>query len=270
MAVRSGELHLMKSVTVAALLSLVTLICLPGQTVPSGEEILGKVSANYRSPRRLLLSITARGSYADQKGPLSLTLAAEMPDKLRLQGNASGFGMKDLGDGPVLVVFDGEFGWVHDSNSKQYVKIPRASPRGSTFDPINGNVPEFNFDRPEFVVFYVTGVFLSRYIDYFATARIRTTEKIPVNGKDVECYVVELAQRGWTLANQLMRYTWWVDAKKFIVWREVLEGRTSSTAAWEWMSSSNFEEVILNTPLPKDTFVFTPPEGSRLVERPAQ
>jgi outer membrane lipoprotein-sorting protein len=119
-------------------------------------------------------------------------------------------------------------------------------------------------------VFYISGVFLSRYVDYFATARIRNTEKIPVNGKDVECYVVELAQRGWTLQNQLLRYTWWVDTKKFIVWREDLERRPSSTAAWEWMSSSNFEEVILNAPLPKDTFVFTPPEGSRLVERPAQ
>ncbi len=244
----------------AGMLSLIAATCLRAQTTLSGEEILRKVSENYRAPQRFLISATLLDWYSGSEVSTTAIFAAELPDKLRLEGNGSAFGVPSLGTGSVSIVLDGNVTWLYDSDSRLYFKIPRASPPGGKTGLDGGTEP--SLDQPEQLVAYFSGALFLRYVDYFATGKVGATEKIPVHGKDVECYVVELQSRPGAPT-----YTWWVDKQNFIIWREDLSKQVSGIQ--QRLSSSKFENVVLNSPLPKDTFVFVPPIGSKLGELPA-
>ena len=106
--------------------------CLGGQSLPPVEEILTNVANEYRSAQKYL--ITGKGTIESPNlnGPKSteFTLAVELPDKMRMEGDTSTFGMGGF-SGPVLFVADGETTWVYDSSAKKYYKTRRSSPQGS-------------------------------------------------------------------------------------------------------------------------------------------
>ena len=244
--------------------------CLGGQSLPPVEEILTNVANEYRSAQKYL--ITGKGTIESPNlnGPKSteFTLAVELPDKMRMEGDTSTFGMGGF-SGPVLFVADGETTWVYDSSAKKYYKTRRSSPQGSV-GKFENRYPDL--DRPEQFVAYFNFFNAGRYqqlLDKNRATKITGTEVLALNGNQIECYVVQ-SDRGAYTEKKIGagRDTLWVDAHRPIVWRE-------GHSVWlnkglEEHSLTDMTTVIIDEPLPKDTFVFKPPKGAKQAPIPAR
>jgi outer membrane lipoprotein-sorting protein len=129
-----------------------------------------------------------------------------------------------------------------------------------------------DLDRPEQFVAYFNFFNAGRYQSFLDKNRVTAvtgTELLSVNGKQVECYVVQ-SDRGAYTEKKIGsgRDTIWVDAHRPIVWRE-------GHSVWlnkglEEHSITDMTTVIIDEPLPKDTFVFKPPKGSKQAPIPAR
>jgi outer membrane lipoprotein-sorting protein len=244
--------------------------CLAGQSLPSPKEILTNVAYTYRSAQKYLIIAKSTIDSPDLNGPRSaeFTLAIELPDKMRMEGNTATLGMGAF-SGPVLFVADGEITWLYDSAGKKYYKTRRSSPQGAV-GKFEGRYPAL--DRPEQFVAYFNFFNAGRYqqlLDKNRATTITGTEVLSINGKPVECYVLQSDSGAYTEKKiGAARDTLWVDAHRPIVWRE-------GHSAWvnnglEEHSLTNMTAVIIDEPLPEDTFVFKPPKGSTEAPIPAQ
>jgi outer membrane lipoprotein-sorting protein len=254
-----------------SVLSLLGLGCLAGQPLPSAEEILTKVADTYRPSQKYLLAGTGTIQSPDLREPKStpFTFAVELPDKMRMEGDASAFGM-GLFAGTVLFVSDGEYTWVYDAAASKYYKTRRSSPRGAvgTFDN-----REPDLDRPEQFVAYFNFFFTvaqgEKLLDKTRVNTLARSEALSIGGRQVECYVVQSDTGAYEERKAgSSRDTIWVDRRRSIVWRE-------EQAAWlgnglQERSRTDLTSVIIDEPLPADTFVFKPPKGSQEAPIPAR
>jgi outer membrane lipoprotein-sorting protein len=238
-----------------------------GQTIPSVEQVLAKVADTYRAPQRYLLSatITARTpELPDAPKPIPVTFAIELPDKMRMEGDLTTFGVPGFN----LWVMDGETGWAFDGKSNQFYKFTRTSPKGAAAQ-FDGSEPDPG--RPEQVVAYFDYYLLVRYrglIKPAGAARIVRTERLSIApNNQVECFVVQIDRGPFEEKKSgASRNTWWVDKDRYLVWKE--DRATWLSDGFQELSSTTFQTILLDEPLPKDIFVFTPPKGATLAQAP--
>jgi hypothetical protein len=85
------------------------------QSLPSPPDILKAVGESYAKAQRYLVHASGTiESPAFPGGPRSLefTIAIELPDRMRLEGDLSAFAAQAFFKGPVAFVHDGEFAWI--------------------------------------------------------------------------------------------------------------------------------------------------------------
>jgi outer membrane lipoprotein-sorting protein len=250
------------TLTVLSILGTGSLSCQP---LPNAEEVLTRMTATYRAAQKYLIAGTTTLAEPDFPEPRSsqITFAVELPDKMRIEGDLSSFGMEGF-SGSVLIVLDGEFAWIYDDSEKQYYKIHRSSPRGSVGKFEANRQPDLA--RPEqftaYFHFFFTVAQRQKYLDKNRVNTVAGVETLTIGGNQVECYVVHSDIGSYAeKAPGSSRETIWVGVKRPITWREDRVGWLSN--GLQEHSRTDLTSVLMDEPLPKDTFVFTPPKGSK-------
>ena len=251
------------------LASLSALGSLHGQPLPSAEQVLKNMAEAYRAPQRYLFAgkgvIQAPGDPSAK--PMAFTLAVEMPDKMRLEGDTRGFGVAAFA-GPVLFVSDGESTSVSDPAVKKYYQTKRSSPKEST-GKFENRYPAL--DRPEQFVAYIDHFVTGRYralVENAPISKVTGTEKLLIQGKPVECYVIQIDRGAFEEKRSMSsRQTLWVDTHRSMVWRE-------DNVQWlakqgQEHSRTDMSAILLNEPPPAGIFVFKPPTGFELAPPPS-
>ena len=243
---------------------------LPGQSTSSGADLLTDVVQAYTNAKRCLFvgkgtieSPTLRGRKSTE-----FTIAVELPDKMRLEGDASNFGMRGVFPGPATFVADGAVSWFYHHAGKKYYRIPRSSPQGAV-GIFENRYPEP--DRPEQTVAYFNFFITAGYqslADKKRVTEIKGMETLSRNSQKIECFVVQ-SDRGLYAEKKIgsQRDTLWVDSHKPVIWRQDTSTWLNNGLAH---SRTDYATVIIDDPLPNDTFVFTPPNGSKETPVPAK
>ena len=104
-------------------------------------------------------------------------------------------------------------------------------------------------------------------LDESRKATITGSESLTVNGKQTECFVVQSETEGFSnKRDAARRETLWIDKRRFVVLqRDELM----------WVNNGlqdhvriDLTTVKLDRTLPRGTFLFRPPKGSKLVPIP--
>jgi len=239
-----------------------------GQALPSAQEIRDKVAETYRAPQRYLISATASlqsPSFTNGIRPIPILIAVEFPDKFRMEGDVSQFGLKGL----TQIILDGETAWFFDSNAKQYYKVPRQSKKGTPGNPAN---LRFDPERPEQTVLYFDQYLFMPFRrppnPQEDTATLLRTDELSIQGKRIPCYVLQIDRRDFDAKQAgAVRSTWWVDTNRYIVWQEDRAAWIGFPSALE-RQTTNYDTVLLDEKLPEYTFDFRPPKGARQMPLP--
>lgn len=230
----------MSSVTRLGALTLLLLRGAIAQTPPDVAAILKKVGQTYMAASQY--EITGDGvahePRTNEAVPLHMFFAFRSPDRYRLEGTVPG------GHLPVdgTIVDDGSAVWLYLPKLKQYGSIP-----ASALDkPDSGDLSDL---RPASMNAFVIGRY--RGAAQFAPAAILLREEaIEFGGSKVECFVLSIAARQENAA-----FTWWVDAKRYLVLREDRKD-----------SSFLFKTIKLGEALPNELFKYEPPPGAGKLE----
>jgi outer membrane lipoprotein-sorting protein len=239
----------------------------PGQQ--DALDVLSRVSRTYASMKTLQaeadvsMGTTAPG--LTQNTSMHLFLALAPPGKMRIENK---------GPMSVLLIFDGQRGWMYMPALNKYSKLPNsATPAANAAasssaggDAIGSALPGVGF-IPDF----------KNVAEGVKEARIVRSETLQVDGADVDCYVIGVVHKpqppltpqaadGATVRDQITRETVWVDKARDLVVRLTSDtipvAAENSTSEAEIRSTITFHKLTLDAPLADDTFVFTPPAGA--------
>jgi outer membrane lipoprotein-sorting protein len=218
------------------------------QEAPPAREILEKVRDAYSGVQRFRLVMEIENTEAGGAPKKArASIAAQYPDKLRMEGSLSQLvGMRMLDD--LLVVCDGADMWLYDARRNQYLRRKGGLPKD---DDISGDELKSMGIQPGLAPVMQFGEILlsnfrslARHAD---EATLLRTEDLMVNGQPVRCHVVEVKGN--------RPGTNWIDARRFLVWRQ-------NSAGGRGRTSTLFTTISLNEPLPAYTFQFTLPAGA--------
>ena len=260
----------MKSQTViAALLLSICIGVAPAPAQQDAIEVLNRAAKTYESMKTLraeadlTMGATAPGLLQSTSMRLLLTLAP--PGKIRIENK---------GPMSVLMIFDGQAGWLYMPALNKYSKLPAsAAPlshtagstqAGSTGTgaalPGAGLIPDFR-----------------NVAEGIKEARIVRSETLHLDGAGIDCYVVDVAHKpqaalspdaadGAAPRQELTHETVWVDKTRNLIVRlssdaVPVAGQDPANTA-ELKSTITFHKLILDGPIADDTFVFKPPAGA--------
>jgi outer membrane lipoprotein-sorting protein len=242
----------------------------PPPPLPSAEKVLKNVADAYRAPQRYLFAGKGiiQGPATPNAQPIPFTLAIEMPDKIHLEGDTKAIGVTAFA-GPVLFVSDGDIASLTEPAVRKYYQAKRTSPKQAV-GKFENRYPAL--DRPEQFVAYLDHFVTARYsalAEAVPYAKVTKTEKLLIQGKFVTCYVVQI-DRGAFEEKRLMssRQTLWVDTHRSLVWRE--DNLQWLSKQQQQHSRTDLSSILLNEPLPAETFTFKPPTGFDLAPLPAR
>jgi outer membrane lipoprotein-sorting protein len=216
-----------------AALSIVLAIPVFGQTQPNAAEILRKVADNYAhvSEWDLAGTVTATSIQPAATIVTSLRIAGKGASQRRVEKRVEG-----IPEGSSTIIADGENLWAYYPKTNQFTK--------ETLSKEPEGVLEY-FKAP--LLMYRTGLNAGK------TARLLRQEPILIGSSRVDCFVVQLAQ-----------HTWWIDRKRFVVFRDDQAAALDPTVGG---STTLWTTVKLDEPVSDDLFTFTPPPGARQVEK---
>ncbi len=230
-------------------------------------EILEKVSSTYQNPQQYYFKAVESDSGAK---PWEITIAAERPDKALIEAKGNGLcaemaaamAVKEPCPQPVagvgehdVILVDGHATWAYFSGLNQYIHrlggVVHEDPGNLKSDVKPGTTVD--------LVTHIDDLFFKRYRTFTKVAdqaKLLRTEPISFSGREVRCYVlrIDVDQKGRPSNRSF--YTWWVSEDRFLVLREDIEARHSS-------SSTVFTRASIDEPLDPGLFVFTPPPGAR-------
>ncbi|MCU1339443.1 MAG: outer rane lipoprotein carrier protein LolA [Bryobacterales bacterium] len=220
-----------------------TLLSLQAQAPPSAADIVHSVRETYANITQIEFSMTlTRRSFIESRITSEVTMgtriAARFPDRLRWETDDNFAKASGADFGPTLTILDGKNTWVYLSKPNQYTVE-------------TGSDPDFLKRIDEFLP--ISAVKLKD------EAKFLREETINANGRQVDCYVVEIPE---DVGNGLypQQWTWWVDKARHIVLRadrKRIAPRGSDEATLV------YQNITINEPIPDDVFVFTPPAGAQ-------
>ena len=232
-------------------------------------DVLNRVSKTYESMKTLraeadiTMGTTAPGLMQNTSMRLLLTLAP--PGKMRIENK---------GPMSVLLIFDGQTGWLYMPALNKYSKLPMSAA------PI-GNASESGRAGNTGASSALPGVgFIPDFKNVAAgiqEAKIVRSEALQLDGAEVECYVIEVVHKpqraltpqaadGVTPREELTRETVWVDKAHNLIVRlssdaVPVAGQSPANTA-EVKSTITFHKLTLDGPVADDAFVFTAPAGA--------
>jgi outer membrane lipoprotein-sorting protein len=217
-----------------------TLSSLWAQAPPSAADVVRAVGETYADIAQIEFSMTlTRRSVVQaqvtKESTMSMKISAKLPNKLRWELGDSVTG-SDLG--PALTVFDGKDTSTYFSKLNQYSVEP-----GTQFDDLKAVYAQY---LPSY------GIKLKQ------EAKFLREETIEVNGKTIDCYVIEM-QEDVDPGLYPQWWTWWVDKSRHIVFRADRR-RVGPTGSDE--ASMTYQDVKINEPISNDVFAFTIPPGA--------
>ena len=255
-----------KSLTLTlTVVSIVGVGSLTAQPLPSAEEILTKMTITYRASKKYLIAGTTTLTEPDVPDTRAsqIRMAVELPDKMRLEGDLSSLGMDGF-SGSVVIVLDGEFAWIYDGSENQYYKIHRLSARGSVGKFEANRQPDLALPEQftAYFHFFFTVAQRQKFLDKNRINKVTGLETLSVNGNQVDCYVIQSDSGAYTEKKfGSSRETIWVGVHRPVIWREDRIGWLSN--GLQERSRTDLTRVLMDEPLPGDTFVFTAPKGSK-------
>ena len=224
-----------------------------GQSPLSPRQILEKVRDTYTGVRRF--EVTGRVELlrpwqSQAATTIPLRIAAEYPNKLRLEGGGSGLVHAAL---PGMVVSDGKTTWKYDAQHRAYTRT--SGPPALDLDMEDDELAKFGIAPGSSDVVKIGETFFGSFRklpELAGSAKVLRTETVRLSVGDAECYVID-TKEGEAGA------TWWIDNKSFRVLRMETSGRLTVRIS--------FSTASLNEPLPDDVFAFVPPVDAQEVEK---
>jgi outer membrane lipoprotein-sorting protein/peroxiredoxin len=228
------------------------------QIEPKAMELLKKVAESYRNIKSYQLEGVEvwenRSTGMYNRTESAFVWAFEKSGKFRLEtkspvGNRS------------TTVSNGESIWSYNPNLKQYTK-KSVQPLPKAGDPDIGarRIPN-PLDK-------IGG---TKITDLARGARIMPEEVISIDGKSINCYVVEViyrAPRNSGDINAPVIVTYWIDKTRFIVIRKMTKQEVifrPSDERTETKGLITFSLAKVDESLPASLFGFIPPEGIKEV-----
>jgi thiol-disulfide isomerase/thioredoxin len=241
----------MKTIPIVLLVSALA----SAQSTPEARALLKasqEAFLNYKSyviEQRIVVDMSGA---TQARMEMSAKLAASAPGKMRVESTSQA--------GGALIVSDGENTWVYIDLTKQYMKTPAAtSPEGLVRSLVPGMGGVFDQLKSK---------------DPYLSAKITGEEAVEVDGKKIDCFVVEatmdkIAMPGaMTMTGALMKM--WIDKdSKLSLKTTVTATMQGGPAAATPMQMNMAMTVIskkLNEPVEESLFTFTPPEGAKEVK----
>jgi outer membrane lipoprotein-sorting protein len=213
-----------------------------GQNTPSAGELLQKVADAYSNQSQIRFNVESTKTLRRRSGDppinpeiLTLEVAMDGEGNLRIDGF-------DLG-GPRVMVANRRTVSAYFPDSNAYMVLSRDSDVGKR---IMENVRGLMHQQLE--AFKVLDA---------SRATVIGQEQIHADGRDAECYVVQIRGKPDATATT----TWWIDKAKYIVLREDEETDTTLT-------TEVYVKVSLGETLAESLFTFTPPPGAKLMPPP--
>jgi peroxiredoxin/outer membrane lipoprotein-sorting protein len=234
------------------------------QSEDEPRRLLEKVSETYKNMKSYylesLMAMEIRIGGRQQKVEIQTVIAGIKPDKMRVEFKTP---LMDM-----LTVCDGQTTWVVRPRLKEYAKKAAVALIPSLGGDINANTLDFGLLAAS-IAKYIS----SRY-EHIAKrvtwAKIVRTEEVEVEGKSIDCYVVEVAYEPSTESSDIERkslpQTFWIDKARYIVLRDISIAKTD-LPAFQIEQRSTLTVAKMNEPLPDNLFVFVPPEGAREVDQ---
>jgi outer membrane lipoprotein-sorting protein len=219
------------------LFTMMLLVSVSADAQPDVREILGKVSALYKSATQY--EIVAESRSADptsNAGAGRARFLFQAPNRYRVEGSDS-----NNAETGAVIIDDGSMIWLYFPQSNQYNSIPVAALK----DDAAGNLRDL---RPE----SQDESAMSRYRQAASSQEFKflRDEAITYSGAQTDCYVVSLSKE-----KGAPEHTWWIEKKTYRVLRD-----DDSEA------SVVFAEMKLGGPISEEQFKFVPPEGAHKVE----
>jgi len=210
---------------------------------PSGTAILRRAAEAYKSLKSESVEATVVTEMKTFRTETPIAGWIARPGKLRFEVTNSMIGSQTISDGRST--------WKYVPSFGQYTRTPAF--------PNIFPVPEGSAD-----------ILIGAHImDRLHSAKLLRREKLTVDGKPVDCDVIEAAYTPERPNPGPPRTkTFWVDIRrKLILKASSLVRMDSSEAAGplEMAQSISVNSIKLNTRMPDSLFVFIPPEGAREV-----
>jgi cytochrome c biogenesis protein CcmG, thiol:disulfide interchange protein DsbE len=263
----------MKNVVAMALVLVVTLISGAAQdrnrpasqtTAPDAKAILKQVAETYKNLR----SYHFEGRYTWEHTTEAMGLkdktnreelfvnAAIKPDRTRIESKNTIFS--------VTTVSDGKTNWVYAPAANEYTKTDKGSVNPPKYDTTAD--PTANFG-----VAYYFPIQLSHVTDQLREAKIIGKETLEIEGRRVDCLVIEANYVTASTRDELTIYTrkLWIDKSRNIVLRDIQyrEFKRESGSTVNSKMTYIFTVARVGEPIPETLFTFAPPEGAKEVAK---
>ena len=228
------------------------------QIEPEAMELLKKVAEAYRNIKSYQLEGVevweSRSTGMYHRTESAFVWAFEKPGKFRLE-------TKSPAGNRSTRVSNGESIWNYSPNLKQYTKKSvQPLPKAGDTDIDGRRIP-----NP------LEKIGGTKITDLARGARIMPEEVISIDGKSINCYVVEViyrAPRNSSDINASVIVTYWIDKTRSIVIRKMSKQKYISMPPderTETIGLITFSLVKVDESLPASIFAFTPPEGIKEV-----
>ena len=223
------------------------------QETPDARTLLKETSEVLLHHKSYLVDQRA---VIDVGGPLPtrvemlVKIAVSSPGKLRIESTSK------LGDS--LIVSDGENTWMYLGTLLQYTKTAAASTPTSL---VKSLVPGMSSVMDQL-----------KAKDPYVSAKITGEETVEVEGQKIDCYVVEGRLDKISLPGSIEMsggvQKVWVDKVSKLSLKQTMTATMEGgplTAPAQMNQAVTITSQKLDAPVPDSAFVFTPPEGSKLV-----
>jgi len=202
----------------------------------------------YILEQRMVVDMT--GGPAPSHLQMASKMSASAPGKMRTETSGQ--------FGGALIVSDGENTWFYIATTMQYMKTPAATgPEALVKSLVPGMGDVFDQLREK---------------DPYLTAKVVGEEPVEVDGKNIDCYIVEATMEklaitaGMNMSQGVTKV--WIDKETKITLKTtltaILQGGPFPKPLEMNMSMTVFSRK-LDEPLPDSLFAFTPPEGAKEV-----
>jgi peroxiredoxin/outer membrane lipoprotein-sorting protein len=221
------------------------------------QALLKKVSDTYKNLKSYHFEGTTtmemKSEGLQQKMEMPMVIAAAKPGKTRLEIKNPMAGM--------LRVSDGETTWVYIPRLKQFTKKAAA-----TVETAGGESEKTGLDAA------LVGSPLAQFeqlADKAKGAKMLREETTEIDGKKMDCYVVELPRelpKNLPVQMESSPKTLWIDKARYLVVKESFSGKMSSPMGeMQMFTMTVYNMTKTNEPISETLFTFAPPKGAKEV-----
>jgi outer membrane lipoprotein-sorting protein len=234
------------------------------QSQPQALDILTKVATTYRTMKSFQAEATISTDMTSpgmqQKMEMPMTLAAVLPDKMRMENKRAPMNM--------LLVSNGQTVWMYMPQINKYAKMD-----ASKFPGAGGGI-----GAPGMAGYGNIARQYADIADRVKRVRILREEALSIDGRDEACYVLEVEHEtppippappafAKSMPTNIERSaeTLWVDKARFVVVRHSFETKVTfpnSGAPMQSKITTTFSKIRLDEPVADELFAFTPPNGA--------